>query len=190
MTGSLAWPVVVAAIAIGLRKQIQALAGRLVARFAMLTELSGLGVSLKFTETLDELEMGVKEIKEVSAADRVTASDEATVVKRDEFRSEVPPVVQSDEPLVTLLEAYRVVELAVWRALERHGLGGNRKKPLQSAIRTLQSNTVADSSLLRLVDDLVSLRKQAVHELVPVDRNDAERYTWIAADIAEYLDGL
>lgn len=198
VVGSLAWPLVVAVVVVLLRSQLRDLADKLIARIAGLTEMSGLGLSFKFGESLDVLEQNVKEIKGIVASDHAGASQETTVL-RDGARTEparsserATGSLASEEPLVTLLRAYWVVESAAERALERHGLNPeSRPVGVVQAIRLLeQEGVVNDRGFRGIVTELVSLRNQAVHNRVEVAVEDADRFTWIADDIAEFLDRL
>lgn len=192
--GSLAWPAVIGVAVVVMRKQIRDLATRLVGRFAELTELSGMGVSFKFDQKLNKLEQDVRDIKSESDPVGTGSPDqdapETGAVTPDTGGTDTRS--PSEEPLVTFLEAYRVVELAAWRALDRHGIGINRRRPsLKVALKLLMDKTShRDSSLVRIVDELVQLRNAAVHEGARVERDDADRYTWIANDIAEFLNDM
>ncbi|MDV7246766.1 MULTISPECIES: hypothetical protein [Rhodococcus] len=95
-----------------------------------------------------------------------------------------------EDPLVVLLRAYRVVEKAIARALDRHGIALQRQMPPNRALKLLSAKADVDQGLRSIVADLATLRNKAVHEDLQLSQEDAERYTWIADDIAEYLDRL
>lgn len=201
LVGSLAWPVVVVVVVVVLRKQLRDLVAKLIARLVDLTEVSGWGLSMKFKEKLDELEREVEEMsakastgtkpeeskpESAGAPGKPQESAQAEASTTESSEKAVP----EEDPLVILLRAYRVVERATTQAALRNGIDPKRATHPMMALKLLSAKVSIDAGLRNVVADLAQLRNQAVHEDLQVSREDAERFAWIADDIAEYLNRL
>jgi hypothetical protein len=171
MTGHLAWPTMVVAGLIVLRKPL----------LALLPELQRLKIKdfeFDFSKTLDEAKREVEQITK--------PSDDGTLQPRTTKLT----VAQEAMPAFAVLEAWHLIEkeltgLAIDAGITHQGA------PAAGLIRALGAEGLLDGPTLRALDDLRKLRNLATHTAPSgITEREALEYRETAKSVAEHISWI
>lgn len=175
VVGSLAWPSVVLAIVLVLRKPLRDL-------LPLLQRLKYKDLELEFGKRIQELNAEVVAELPPSVEQQGTPPPEVSAIAR----------LAESSPRAAVLEAWRDIEVAAVHAAQRLGLAvtADFARSFQG-LRRLESSDRIDRSIVSVLRELRALRNQAAHAPeFALSTDSALEYAAAAQRVSSYLRGI
>ena len=169
MTSALAWPLLLGLIVLVFRNSIRA-------RISDISELTWGDKTAKFRQDLDKTISQAAEALPALTTQAPSQGDDALPAAAQQEELDRFKEVVEIAPSLAVVEAWFPIERELQRIAAASGYGGSQGRSVTFILRRLKDDGVLDRSLVKYIENLISLRNTALHSRTLISVEEAQRY--------------